>query len=161
MPMNKGKDTGRRALIVEDDEGVRRSLQLLLHWRGYDARSYAAADLLLASDDINGADVLIADYRLPDATGFDVLLALQQRGWTGRSVLITAFPSDELVATAKKIGFDAILEKPLRQQELAIALAAERPPYNPECRRNDDRSSKGSKLVRLERDHEERSSSRT
>ena len=56
MPMNKGKDTGRRALIVEDDEGVRRSLQLLLHWRGYDVRSYAAADLLLASDDINGAD---------------------------------------------------------------------------------------------------------
>jgi FixJ family two-component response regulator len=110
-------------LVVEDDDGVRRSLQLLLNSRGYDVRSYAAARPLLESDDLRASDVLVADYRLPDATGVDVLRTLRARGWNGLSILITAFPSDQLIAAAKASGFAAVLEKPLRQQALIAALA--------------------------------------
>lgn len=114
----------RRALLVEDDEGVRRSLQLLLHWHGFDVRSYAGAAALLGSDDLRDTDLLVADYRLPDATGVDVLRTLRQRGWTGRSILITAYPTAALADLALASGFDAILEKPLHQQALIAALSA-------------------------------------
>lgn len=124
MPMNRKADGTRRALLVEDDDGVRRSLQLLLHWRGYDVRSHAGAASLLASDDAAAAEILIADYRLPDGTGVELLHALTAHGWTGRSVLITAFASPDLHRAARAGGFDMVLEKPLRPQALLAALGA-------------------------------------
>lgn len=111
-----------RVLLVEDDDGVRRSLHLLLHGRGFDVRSYSAAGPLLADPSIGEARCLIADYRLPDSDGFGVLRALHRIGWQGRSVLITAYPSITLRAAAEACGYDAILEKPIRQHELIGAL---------------------------------------
>jgi len=114
----------RRALLVEDDESVRRSLQLLLHWRGYDVRSYANSSSLLAYGGLDESDLLLADYRLPDGTGIEVLDALRHRGWSGRAVLITAFSSPGVAAAAYESGFCAVLEKPLRQQQLMAALGS-------------------------------------
>lgn len=113
----------RRALLLEDDDAVRRSLQLLLHWQGYDVRSFATAEELLASADISAADVLVADYRLPDRDGCDVRRQLRQQGWEGRSVLITGFFDTDLIADAVACGYDVVLEKPLRQRALFCALA--------------------------------------
>lgn len=112
----------RVVILVEDDEAVRRSLQLLLHWRGYEVRSFARAAPVFARDLSDGAHVLVADYRLPDANGFEVLRELRRRGWAGRSVLITAFPTADLIQAATACGYDAVLEKPLRQQALVAAL---------------------------------------
>ncbi|GAM01382.1 response regulator [Sphingomonas parapaucimobilis] len=122
MAINKNESAVRRALLVEDDEGVRRSLQLLLHWRGYDVRSYAGAASALTSGDVESADLLIADFNLPDGTGLDVLRSLRNRGWRGRSILITGFHTPAIEADARAQGFDSVLEKPLRQQTLLAAL---------------------------------------
>lgn len=116
------RDTGRRAFLVEDDEAVRRSIQLLLHWRGYEVRSFAAAAPLLNSDNPEGAEILIADYCLPDGNGIAVLRGLREKGWVGRSVLITGYPTAELLKEAKESGFDTVLEKPLRRHELIAAI---------------------------------------
>lgn len=112
-----------RALLIEDDEGVRRSLQLLLHGRGYDVRAYASAGLVLENDEVGEAGLLVTDYRLPDGNGIDLLRSLRRRGWAGRSVLITAYPSASVLQEAFDSGFDAVLEKPLRQRSLIAALA--------------------------------------
>ncbi|WP_244501515.1 response regulator [Sphingomonas gellani] len=120
---SRSRPAPRRALLVEDDEGVRRSLQLLLHGRGFEVRSYASAVPLLQSDQERDADVLVADYQLPDKNGIAVLRDLRARGWQGRSVLITAFPSQALIQEAQGIGFHAVLEKPLQHHLLMAALA--------------------------------------
>ncbi|MCW3836515.1 response regulator [Sphingomonas canadensis] len=112
-----------RILLVEDDDGVRRSLHLLLHGSGYEVRSYAAAGPLLADPTANNAWGLIADYLLPDCDGLDVLRALQDGGWAGKSVLITGHLSPELRKAATDAGFGAILEKPLRRHDLMGALS--------------------------------------
>mgnify|MGYP003940942999 CR=1 FL=1 len=113
----------RVVLLIEDDEAVRRSLQMLLHWRGYDVRSFAGAAPVLEGNMMDDADVLIADYRLPDGDGISVLRALRRADWKGKSILITAFPSPTLAEAARAAGFDAVLEKPLRQHELIRVLA--------------------------------------
>jgi DNA-binding response OmpR family regulator len=113
-----------RAVLVEDDEAVRRSLQLVLHARGYDVRSFASAAPLLDEFPADGIDLLVTDYRLPDGDGLGVLRALRRTGWRGRSILITAFPSSTLIDSARACGFDAVLEKPLRPNELIGALTA-------------------------------------
>ena len=113
----------RVVLLIEDDEAVRRSLQMLLHWRGYDVRSFAGAAPVLEGNMMDDADVLIADYRLPDGDGISVLRALRRADWKGKAILITAFPSPTLAEAARAAGFDEVLEKPLRQHELIRVLA--------------------------------------
>jgi FixJ family two-component response regulator len=123
-PPPPGADGARRCvLLIEDDEAVRRSLQLLLHWRGFDVLSYANAKPVLDGKQIDEIDMLVTDYRLPDGDGIGVLRALRRAGWRGKAILITAFPSAALAASAQASGFDAVLEKPLRQHELVGALA--------------------------------------
>ena len=61
-------------LVVDDEDGVCRALDLLLHRAGYavtTARTGSAAKALLA---IRGVDCLVIDYRLPDVRG-DVVFA--------------------------------------------------------------------------------------
>lgn len=112
----------RTILLVDDDDAVRRSLQLLLHWRGYDVRSFAAAGTIIADTRLGDDDVLIADYRLPDGDGFGVLRSLRRNGWHGKAILITAHANDVCRDDAVAAGFDAVLAKPLRQHELIAAL---------------------------------------
>ena len=114
----------RTILLVDDDDAVRRSLQLLLHWRGYDVRSFAAAGTIIADTRLDAADVLIADYRLPDGDAFGVLRALRRNGWHGKAIMITAHANDLCRDAAAAAGFDAVLTKPLRQHELIAALGA-------------------------------------
>lgn len=111
-------------ILVEDDDGVRRSLQLLLSGRGFEVRAFASASAALADPASLGARHLVADYQLPESDGVTMLAAMRARGWKGRAVLITAYPSEVLQEAARGAGFNAIVEKPLRQQDLFAALAA-------------------------------------
>ncbi|WP_213979687.1 response regulator [Sphingomonas sp. dw_22] len=111
-----------RILLLEDDDGVRRSLQLLLQGLGFEVRSFAAATPALADPLSAEMDFLIADNRLPDGDGLSALRTLRARGWQGRAILITAFPSSGVSEAAEQAGFAAVLEKPLRQQVLLGAL---------------------------------------
>ena len=109
-------------VLVEDDDAVRRSLQLLLFGRGFQVRSFASASSALADPGAIDARYLVADYRLPESDGVSLLRAMRARGWQGRAVLITAYASEILREAANAVGFNAIVEKPLRQQDLFGAL---------------------------------------
>lgn len=107
-----------RLLLVEDDPGVRRSLQLLLQASGFDVRAYASGTALLADQTALDASCLIADYRMADSDGVDTLTELRAKGWGGPAILITAFPSSDLTDSATNAGFDEVFEKPLRKHVL-------------------------------------------
>lgn len=107
-----------RLVLVEDDPAVRRSLHFLLQAHDYDVRAYASGAHLCSDDASLTAACLIADYRMPDYDGVETLVALRDRGCIGRAVLVTGFPSPVLTDIAISAGFDAILEKPLREHLL-------------------------------------------
>lgn len=109
-------------LLVEDEDGVRRSLQLFLTGRGYRVRAFSAAAPAIADPGSDEATLLVADYRLPDGDGVTLLAGLRQRGWQGRAVLVTAYPSEQLARTAVSAGFVTVIEKPLRHEELLASL---------------------------------------
>lgn len=115
-----------RILLVEDDDGVRRSMHLMLQGHGFDVRSYGSAEPVLADAPGAGAHCLVADYKLPDSDGIGLLTALHDAGWSGRAVLITGYPSDPVRLAAEAAGYDAIVEKPFRQRELVNAIDAAR-----------------------------------
>ncbi|MBC7667964.1 response regulator [Caulobacter sp. DWR2-3-1b2] len=111
-----------QVLLVEDDHGVRRSLQLLLRGRGLDVRAYASGAALLADPRALSAACLVADYKMPELSGFDVLRGLLDLGWTGQALLITGFHTAELVARAHQAGFSGVVEKPLVDSVLVEAV---------------------------------------
>ncbi len=112
-----------RILIVEDDAGVRRSMQLLLQAQGFDVRAYAAGPPLLADAAARTPDCFIADYRLDGEDGIMVLAALRRSGWNGPAILISAFKSEDLSRHALEAGFTTVFEKPLREHALVDAVS--------------------------------------
>jgi len=111
-----------RLLLVEDDPGVRRSLQLLLHGHGFEVRAYASGLALLADPTALGAVCLVADYRMPEIDGLLILTRLREMGWQGQALLVTAFPSARLVGQALAAGYSRVIEKPLVDAALVDAV---------------------------------------
>jgi FixJ family two-component response regulator len=111
-----------RVLLVEDDPGVRRSLQLLLRGRGFEVRAYASGLALLADPTALGAVCLVADYRMPEIDGLLILRRLRDLGWQGQALLITAFPSTHLIDQALAAGYSRVVEKPMVEAALVDAV---------------------------------------
>jgi Response regulator containing CheY-like receiver, AAA-type ATPase, and DNA-binding domains len=113
-----------RILIVEDDSGMRRSMQLLLQGRGFEVRAYAAADPMLLDEELPQAACLVIDYLLGDRDGLSVLGSLRKLGWGGPAILITAHATDELRRSATGAGFSAFLEKPFKEHILVNTVTS-------------------------------------
>lgn len=111
-----------RLLLVEDDVGVRRSLQLLLHGRGFEVRAYASGLALLADPTALDAVCLVADYRMPEIDGLLILSRLRERGWRGEALMITAFPTAQLIDQALSAGYSRVIEKPMAESVLVEAV---------------------------------------
>lgn len=123
MPlMTETLPTRPTLLLVEDDDGIRRGLQLLLQGQGFDVHSFASARAALADTAIASARYLVVDYVLADSDGMALLRDLHERSWSGTAVLITAFASEQLRVAALAQGFAAMLDKPFRDDDLLRAL---------------------------------------
>ena len=111
-----------RVLLVEDDSGVRRSIQLLLQTRGYDVRAFSSASLALADPAASDAACLVTDYRMDGMDGAELLRSLRAAGWSRPAILITAHRTDFVVAMEDETCFDAVLEKPLLDHRLITCV---------------------------------------
>lgn len=109
-------------LIVEDDDAVRRSLQLLLRANGLDARAFSSAAQALADPRTREAECLVADLVMPEVDGIELLEGLRKDGWQGPAVLISGYLTDPLEKQAKEAGFAVILQKPLREHILVESV---------------------------------------
>lgn len=111
-----------KVLVTDDEASIRRSLQLLLHAKGYDAHCYTTASALLADHEARSADCIIADYNMPDIDGISLLQALRKTGWRGDAILITAYCSDDLTRRAKACGYAEVVAKPFIRRPILDAL---------------------------------------
>jgi len=111
-------------MVVEDDNAVRRSLQLLLRSRGYDVRAYSGAAPALADPLARSARCLIADLVLDHqgADGIALLEQLRNEGWQGPAILISGYLTAEREARARRAGFDKILSKPVAESIVVSEL---------------------------------------
>jgi FixJ family two-component response regulator len=109
-------------LLVEDDAGVRRSLQMLLQGKGYQVRSFTSATALLADPNINQAACLVADFRLGEMDGLTIQSRMRANGWKGGAILITAFNNPDLTAQAIAEGFTEVIQKPFLEHNLSRAI---------------------------------------
>lgn len=114
-----------RLLIVDDEESISFAMARYFRSRNFEvdaARELEEAQALIAN---YRYDAVIADLRLTGvhgAEGLDIVAWVRERcPWT-RSILLTAYVSDELKAEASSRGVDLVLRKPQSLPDLAQIL---------------------------------------
>lgn len=113
---------GKRALLIEAEDATRRLLQLLLQGWRFEVRAFSHPTPALADGYADTSHVLLVAHRLPEAEGSAILVAMRQRGWEGRSILIAESRTGDLVEHARQVGFSAVLGKPVGRLDLLEAL---------------------------------------
>jgi two-component system response regulator FixJ len=110
--------------IVDDDEAVRESLQLLLESAGHRVRSFASGSEFLAAMPSSEDGCLIIDVRMPGIGGLDVQERLRADGIALPVIVITGHADVPLAVRAMKAGAVDFVEKPFAEE--AILAAVER-----------------------------------
>ena len=111
-------------LVVEDEPGVREVLRFHLEHAGYTVRACATAGEGWAS--LEGADVVVLDWMLPDESGLSWLKRLRgHAGLAGLPVLMLTARAGELDRVeGLDAGADDYLTKPFGAAELAARVRA-------------------------------------
>jgi DNA-binding NtrC family response regulator len=111
-----------RVLVVEDRESVLRVMAAILE-RGYEVATAADGTAALARIGTETFDVVLTDIRMPGASGFDVLRAVQDRSPGTAVVMMTAYANVPDAVAAMKIGAYDYVAKPLDADEVLLVVA--------------------------------------
>jgi two-component system response regulator AtoC len=111
-----------RILVVDDDDELRRMLVDYLSSQGYTAlgtRSTLQAHEALKSDSF---DIVMADLRLEDGNGLDLLRQVRQLSPRTYGILMTGYATMDTAVEAIRIGLFDYLIKPVLPAQLDLLL---------------------------------------
>jgi len=104
--------------IIDDDAGVRASIQDLVESVGLHAAPFATAQDFLSSERRGSPSCLVLDVRLPDISGLDLQHELRRAGIRIPIIFITGHADIPMTVKAMKSGAVEFLTKPFRDQDL-------------------------------------------
>ena len=108
--------------IVDDDDAIRDSLQVLLECAGFQAESFATPLAFLESDAPSRPGCLLVDVRMPQMSGLDVQERLARDGHAIPVVVMTGHGDVPLAVRAMKAGAVDFVEKPFEEEALLVAV---------------------------------------
>ena len=108
--------------VVEDDDAVRTSLELLLRVRGYLSDSFASGEAFLEAGRWRRPACVIVDVRLPGIDGLELARRLRQAEAPIPVIVVTAHGDVSTARTALREGAVDFLEKPVDDDELFNAV---------------------------------------
>jgi two-component system, LuxR family, response regulator FixJ len=126
MTAATSKNTKPKATIyiVDDDDGMRKALTLLMTTVGYHAVPFARPGEFLAKYDPTQPGCLVLDVRMPEMSGLEVQQQLNRSGSMLPVILITGHGDIPMAVQAMKDGAFDFLQKPFRDQELLDRINA-------------------------------------
>lgn len=104
--------------VIDDDPGVRGSLDSLLRSAGLPNSSFHSAEEFLEADDPARFDWVITDLHMPGMSGLELQSELARRGCTCGMIVTTAYPTPAASAQALNAGAAAFLSKPIDPDQL-------------------------------------------
>lgn len=120
--------THQRVVLVDDAEGVRERLQVLLESAGFSIVGHAS-DAKTALDVVESVrpDCVVLDLGLAKSSGFDVLRQLALADFRPRVVVLTNYDDAAYRERAMALGADVFLDKSSQFDSVAEALRPPRP----------------------------------
>lgn len=114
--------TGKRVLIVDDEENSRLGLGALLQRDGYQVSYAADAAAALAQLDQAPVDLVLSDIRMPGMNGLSLLEQVRQHYPAVQVILVTAHGDVDLYLQAINLGAFDFVHKPVKVSELKLVL---------------------------------------
>jgi len=121
-------ETGRKSapsranvLVVDDEEGIRETIQEAVRHAGYSCRTAANGEEALQLLENEQVDLMIADIRMPGLNGFELTKIVKDKYDTD-VILITGYGKDFQYEEAIERGASEFILKPIRLQELIVRL---------------------------------------
>jgi DNA-binding NtrC family response regulator len=109
-------------LVMEDETTVAKGLEMVLSEAGYEvalaATGHAAVDTMFEKR----FDLLVADLRLPDMDGMDVIKMAKEKWPDTEVVVITGYSSVNSVVTSMRLGVYDYLPKPFTEEQITDAI---------------------------------------
>lgn len=141
--------------IVDDDAAARKSLGFMLDMAGYATAQFESGPKFLEAPESGSCKCLIADVRMPQMSGIELLERVRGKRPDLAVVVITGHGDIPLAVDAMKRGATDFIEKPLDNERLLSAINnALRDPV-PAERRNEQQADVSRRLEALSpREHE-------
>lgn len=119
---------GHRILIVDHDSDFLQALGLLLKALGAKVYEATSGGTALESLIARRPDLLISDLRMTGMDGFDLVKAVralpESQGGRTPAIALSGAPARDIVPRVLNSGFQLFLQKPLKENELLLAVPA-------------------------------------
>jgi DNA-binding NtrC family response regulator len=109
-------------LIIEDEEGVRSALakRLKMHGCAADTAATGAEGLKRLAE--GGTDLVLLDYRLPDADGLELLERIRRQWPDVLTIMMTAYTNVDIAIQAVRLGAYDYVPKPFSLDEMMVVV---------------------------------------
>jgi FixJ family two-component response regulator len=111
-------DSGSIIAIVDDDKAVGNAIKVLMRSAGLAAQAFSSGEEFLRSPELSRTGCLVIDFDMPKMSGLDLHNNLSRLGKKIPTILITAYPSDDIRARALQAGVICYLPKPFAESDL-------------------------------------------
>ncbi len=107
-----------RILVVDDDEGIRKTLTAILKNEGYTVDVAQNGSEAIKKTKTAAYNVALIDIRLPDMEGIELLSKIKDTVPRTRKIIVTGYPTLKNAVAAVNKNADAYLMKPVDIEKL-------------------------------------------
>lgn len=111
-----------RVLIIEDDPGHQRLLEICVHSAGCQTDCCFDGKTGFAKSQSAHYDLILVDINIPELDGFMVATLLRERGDKTPLVAISALELQGIRRKAMAVGFNDFLQKPIEQETIGKTI---------------------------------------
>jgi two-component system response regulator HydG len=111
-----------RILVIDDDPGVRESMERMLRVAGYTVQSVETGEEGLDLARGGAFDVILSDMRMPGMSGLDVLKRLRDVRVDAAFIIMTGFGTVDTAVESMKLGAVDFVQKPFFRDELLMRV---------------------------------------
>ena len=111
-----------RILVIDDDEALRESLEMILSAEGYEVLTADRGETALELIESSTVDAVLCDLRMPGLDGFDLLPQIARQLPGAPIILMSAHGTDDLAIEAIQRGAYDYLAKPFQPSEVRLTL---------------------------------------
>ena len=118
-----GYDVPPSILVMEDDHSVATGLEMVLSEEGFGVDLAATGKLALEAFRQKRFDLLVADLRLPDIDGMEIIRQVKRQKPETEVIVITGYGTTATAVEAMKLGVHDFLPKPFTEDQIKIAIS--------------------------------------
>ena len=119
---SKPKLARSRVLVVDDEAAIRRYLRSVLEPVGCEVEEAANGKQAIEVVKRRAPDLIITDLVMPEKEGIETILSLKQSYPMVRILAISGAAGGQYLETAKYLGADGVMRKPVGPAELAAKV---------------------------------------